>query len=310
LKIILVVSLVDDLAIINNITSLKTLVLSNNPLATIPELTLPNLVNLELENTNLKNATFPKSYGNCTNLQSIVLSNNKLTEITSEDFKSLISLTKISIDNAELIAIEPYTFINLTKTLQSISLVSNSLKSTEFLSSLTSLLSVNLDQNKFTRLPNELLKPDLTKHFFFRDNQIEIIDELSPLFYWMKTNITDIEIYLNNNPFDCCQSRWFIRYLTGPNNLVKDSVNLTCALPKAYTGQRLIDLHADLMDCSDGPFHPPKHHLNKTAIITLSLIAVAMLILVVVGISLHRRDRLYFGRRQAYEPIAGDNLSA
>jgi len=263
-----------------------------------------------LENTFLKNATFPKSYENCTNLQSIILSNNTLTNITSDNFKSLSSLTKISIDNAQLNSIEQNSFLSLSKTVQSISLVSNSLKSAEFFSTLPNLLSINFDKNNFTQLPLEIIKPGRTKHFFFRNNQIDIINELSPLFYWMKTNISDIEIYLNDNPFDCCQSRWFIRYLTGSNNLVKDSSNLTCVLPKIYKGKRLIDLHADLMDCSNGPFHPPKVHLSTLVIVLLCILGVVIFILVAIGVTLVKRSKLHipYRRRRDYESVQGDNV--
>ncbi|CAF1324043.1 unnamed protein product [Adineta steineri] len=295
---------VDDLETINNITSLKSLILSNNPLSTIPEFSSSNLTNLQLENTYLKTATFPKSYENSTNLQSIVLSNNKLGKLTRENFKSLSSLTKISLDNAQLNTIDHDTFTSLSTNLQSISLVSNSLKSAEFLPTLNNLLSINFDKNKFQQLPTEIIKPTRTKHFFFRDNQINIIDELSPLYYWTKTNLTGIEIYLNNNPFDCCQLRWFIHYLTGPNNLVKDSFNLTCALPQAYTGRRLIDLHVDSMDCSTKPVYPS----NKLTIIVLCLMGIFIFILIAVGTALRRRNRNYFGRRQQYETIPSADI--
>jgi len=261
-----------------------------------------------LENTSLKTAIFPKSYENCTNLESIVLSNNKLSMITSDNFKSLTSLTKIFIDNAELNSIELNAFINLSKTLQLISLTSNSLKSAEFLSTMTNLLSINFDKNKFKQLPTEIIKPGQIKYFFFRNNQIDIINEFSPLFYWTKTNLSDIEIYLNNNPFDCCESRWFIRYLTSPKNLVKDSSNLTCALPKIYTGKRLIDLHVDLMDCSNGPFYPTNVHLSKLVLILLCFTGVVIFILAVVGGTLYRRNKFDFRRRRGYESIQGDSL--
>ncbi len=289
--------------IINNITSLKSLVLSDNPLETIPELTLSHLVNLQLENTHLQTVTFPKSYENCTNLQSIVLSNNTLIKLTSDNFKSLPSLTKITIDNAQLHSIDEDAFTNLSKTLQTISLESNLLNSAEFLSIMPNLLSVNFDNNQFKQLPKEMSKPGQIKHFSFRNNQIDTIDESSPLFYLTKTNLSDIEIYLSNNPFECCQSRWFIRYLTGSKNLVKDSSNLTCALPKSLAGQRLIDLHADLIHCS----HEPKIHVRKFVLILLSLAGVVMFIIFVVGATLYRRNKLHIRRRRGYQVIQGDD---
>ena len=298
----------DDLTKINNITSLKSLVLTNNPLSTIPELSLPHLVNLQLGNTYLKTAVFPKSYENCTSLQSIVLSNNALNKLTADNLKSLSSVRKLLLDNAQLNAIEQNAFISLSKTLQSISLQSNSLKSAEFLSTMPNLLSINFDNNKFKELPKEMIVPNRIKHFFFRNNSIDTIDEFSPLSYWMKNNISDIEIYLNNNPFDCCQSRWFLHYLTTPENLVKDSSNLTCASPKHFVGQRLLDLHLDLTDCSNSPFYPSNIHLSKLVVILLCLSSVMIFIIFVVGATLYRRNKIHFRRRRDYQSIQGENV--
>lgn len=305
--------LVDDLTTMNNITSLKTLILLNNPLTHIPEFSLSNLENLQLKNVNLTNGKFPKSFENCTKLQSIELSNNNLSTIKSDDLKSLSTLTKLSIENAQLNSIDQDSFTSLSKTLQSLSLLSNSLNSAEFFPTLPNLHSINFDQNKFQQLPLEIIKPGQTKSFFFRNNQINIIDELSPLFYWQKINLSNIEIYLNNNPFDCCQSRWFIRYLTNSKTFVKDSSNLTCASPKIYQGKRLIDLHAELMDCSTGPVYPPKNHLSKIAITFLCIFGLVNFILIVVGTTLYKRYRIRnrFQRRRRprdYEIVQGDNL--
>ncbi|UJR35460.1 hypothetical protein I4U23_028216 [Adineta vaga] len=301
---------VADLDKINNITSLKTLTLSNNPLSTIPELSLSNLTDLQLENTSLNNATFPKSYSNCTNLQSIILSNNKLMKITSNDLKVISSLTDLKIDNAELTSIEFDTFINISQNLRSISFESNSLDSAKFLLPIRNLRSINFDKNHFKQLPIEIIKMNQSKHFLFRDNQISVINESSPLSFWAKTNLSDIEIYLNNNPFDCCESRWFIRYLSESKNLIKDSMNLTCALPKAYTGKRLVDLRVESMDCSTDPFHPSKAHISKLAILIASLFSIVVFILIVAGATIYRRNQVYVRNRRGYQQIHGVNADA
>lgn len=286
---------------------MKSLVLSNNPLGIIPQLSLPHLTILQLENTSLTTAAFPTSYENCTNLQYLTLSNNNFTEITSDHLKFLPSLRNISFDNVGFHVIDPNTFLNHSSTLQSLSLQSNSLKSAEFLSTISNIHSINFDNNSFDQFPKELIPLIQLKHLSFRNNQIHTIDESSPLFSWMKRNLSDIEINLSNNPIDCCQSRWFLRYLNGPKNLVQDSHDLVCASPKLFSGKRLLDLHIDLMDCSDGPFYPSNVHMSKIILILLSLSCIVIFILFVVGATLYRRNRFHFRRRQGYAIIRGDD---
>lgn len=90
-------------------------------------------------------------------------------------------------------------------------------------------------------------------------------------------------------------------------------MNLTCAFPKSYQGKRLIDIHADLMDCSNGPIYPSKTHLSTLAITFLCILGVVMFILVVFGSTLCGRCKLRSQyqrrpRQRDYETIQGDNL--
>lgn len=294
--------LAQDVQKINELTRLNTLSLSRNPLLTIPALSLPQLTYLQLENTDLHSARFPPSFENCTQLESIVLSNNALNTITADDFRSLSSpLRKLSIENSQLHSIDRTAFVRLSNTLESISLLSNSLTSADFFPTMTNLLSMNLDNNDFKELPREIRQPGRTKHFFFRHNKIEVINESSPLFDWAQTNITGVNIYLNNNPFDCCRSRWFIDYLSGPKNLVHDAGKLTCASPEDYSGQRLIDLRSNRMDCDMSLFHRFALHSDKFLIVLICLLSIATFIIVVVGTTLYRHSRLNLRRRNNYE---------
>ena len=241
----------------------------------------------------------------------MVLSNNPLIALKSEDFHSVPSLTQLVLDHTQLASIDRHALLTNTNSLQSISLVGNELRSTEFLSNLTNLLSINLDQNALDKLPMEINIPGSLKQISFRENRIETINESSPLFHWAKANLSGLDLYLDQNPFDCCQSRWFIHYLASPQNLVRDSVNLTCASPKNYAGQQLVNLRADLMDCSVGPFHPSNLHFNTLVAVGLSLFGMALFILIVAGLLLRQRKKRNGGRRQReYEPIGNDHLPA
>jgi len=299
----------DEIQLLNNLTSLKYLDLSKNPLTKIPSLLFENLEYLNLEETELTTISFPQTFENSTKLQSLILSKNKITKINANDLKYFPSLKKLSLDIDQLMSIDRQTLVSAKNSIESISLRSNFLQTSEFLSNLSNLFSIDLDENHLKHFPKELLNASRLGYVSLRNNQIEIIDEFSPLFHWTKTNLSDIEVYLNSNPFDCCQSRWFVHYLSGPKNFVKDSINLTCASPKSYAGQRLIDLHADLMDCSNEPFHPSNSHWKKSTIVLLSFLIIATVIFIVIGLNLYRRGRCPFrNRSHAYEPIAGDNL--
>lgn len=216
------------------------------------------------------------------------------------------SLLDLRLENAHLkSAIFPKSYANCTN-LQSISLASNALDSAAFLSVIPKLRSINFDHNQFKQIPNEITQLNQTRYFFFRHNRISVIDEDSPFLSWMKNNLTDREIHLGNNPFDCCRSRWFIHYLSDSTNLVKDALNLTCALPKRYSGRRLIDLHTELMDCSSGPFHPS----NKLVLFLLCLSGVIVFIVIVVTTTLYQRLKVPARRprRREYQSLQIDDI--
>lgn len=263
---------------------------------------------LNFEETELKSARFPTSFENSTKLQIVLLSKNNIKQIDADDLKCLTALTKLYLDADALVSIDRNTFITHKNTLTSLSVISNSLESTEFLSHVNNLLSIDLDENHLKRFPKEIVNASQIKHVSLRNNLVEAIDESSPLFYWMKTNRSDIEVYLSSNPFDCCQSRWLIHYLSGPANLVKDAMHLTCNSPKVYAGRRLIDLRADLMNCANEPFHPSNPTWTKSTITLLTVFCIVIVLLVLIGINLYRGSVFPFRtRQQGYESIAGDD---
>jgi len=205
-------------------------------------------------------------------LKSLTLTNNPLFTIPE---LSLPDLVHLDLNNARLKSeIIPKSYFNSTK-----------------------LQSINFDRNKFKQLPDKLIEFSQMKSLSFRHNRISIIDEFSPFAHWLTANRTDLEFYLENNPFDCCRSRWFVHYLHDSKNLVKDSANLTCALPKRYAGRRLIDLHTELMDCSNELFYP----LNKLILFLLCLSGMMIFIVLVVVTTLYRRLNIPVQRRRRRE---------
>ncbi|CAF1237368.1 unnamed protein product, partial [Didymodactylos carnosus] len=268
---------VADIQKIQNMTNLKFLTLSNNPLTKIPLFNHTNIQSLIINEAQINSVQFPDTYCGLSSLDKISLSSNIIETINDDDFKSLKNskVTDLEINKNRLSKINPNAFIPLSTSLQSLSLSGNNLVSCEFLSILGQLATINLNQNQFTSLPSQLFAPHNIKSYSFIENLIETIDETSPLNAWAKQNLSNTKIYLNGNPFDCCQSLWFIRYLKRDNKqYVVDAEELNCNAPRQYAGKRLLDLNPDLMtDCTTG---------SKLSIANIIFIVLGSLLLIIV----------------------------
>ena len=281
---------VEDRWKIGNLTKLKDLNLNGNPLGEIPPLNLPFIQSLTLQDTSLTSASFPSTYSNAVLLQRISLSHNRLRTITVDDFVALkdARLAKLSLEDTSLTQIDRNAFSPLTR-LQSLSLNENQLKSCEFLSPLLVLSSIKLDQNRFTSLPEQLTAPNDIKSFSFKGNLISVIDDSSPLYIWQKKNFTNLKVYLANNTIDCCQSRWFIQFLTTSSSLIGDASSLVCATPPSYAGQKLIALHPNEMNCSG--VTRGKLWLLITLSSAGALLLVTIIVLVILVVLRRQRSR-------------------
>jgi len=292
--------IVDDRSIIENLTKLTDLSLNQNPLGTIPPFNDPKFRSLSLQDTSLLSAAFPASYTGSL-LQTIILSRNEIRSINEQDFTFLKSskVTRLTINSASVSKIDQTAFIPLIQ-LQALSLENNQLKSCEFLSTIPLLSSIKLDGNQFTSLPQELSAPKNIKSFFFTNNSISIIDESSPLHTWSTMNYTNIKIYLANNPFDCCQSLWFIQFLHTSPNFIGDASVLKCATPSIYAGKLLIQLNPDDMNC--GGVKPNKSWWTTGRIIGVTIGGLVSIVASIIGIiAFTRRKRSHSG----YDVIDG-----
>ncbi len=293
---------VSDRSKIENLHQLIDLSLNRNPLGTIPPFNNSKLRSLSLQDTSLISAEFPPTYSGSL-LRTISLSNNKIRSINEKDFVYLKNskVTKFNLDSASISTIDQNAFNPLMQ-LQALSLKNNLLKSCEFLSTFRLLASIKLDGNQFTSLPQQLSVPNNIKTFSFTQNSISIIDESSPLYTWMKKNYTNIKIYLANNPFDCCQSLWFIRFLKNSSQFIGDAPLLNCSQPANYAGQFLMKLNPDEMNC--GGITPKKSWWTPGRIIGVSIggcVAVLVLITFIIVFTRQRRSR------SGYTEIGGND---
>ena len=261
---------------------LQTLSLNSNPLGVIPAFNRTNFQTLSLQDASLTSAQFPDSYTNYS-VQRILLNNNKIPLIKADDFANLkgSNVKKLHIDSSSVSNIDQDAFTPLSE-LQSLSLKNNLLKSAAFISSVRSLASIELDGNQFTLLPQELAAPKTLRTFSFTNNSIAVIDESSPLNAWTKMNVTGLQISLRNNPFDCCQSLWFIRFLSTSSRFISDATQLKCVQPASYAGQFLIKLNPDMMRCGE---HPPDESWWTTGrIIGMSIGGILIAVLIITGV--------------------------
>ena len=235
------------------------------------------------------------------------MTNNKISSINSDDFENLKSsqVNRLHIDSSSISTIDQNAFV-LLNTLQGLSLKNNSLTSAAFLSSMRSLASIELDGNRFTSLPQELATPKKLRTFSFTNNLISVIDESSPLHTWMKINDTTLKLNLTNNPFDCCQSLWFIRFLSTSAHFIPDAAQLKCAQPAEYAGQFLMKLHPDSMKCGSTP--PSKSWWTIDRIFVVSIGGFVLVGAIIIGVILLtiRQRRL----RSGYIEIDGSGDSS
>ncbi|CAF0902467.1 unnamed protein product [Rotaria sordida] len=293
---------ITDLAKIENLSNSINLSINQNPLGTIPPFNHTQLRFLSLQDTSLTSAEFPSSYNN-SHLQAISLSNNKIHSINEEDFLILrgSNLKKLHIDSSSISKIDQNAFIPLTQ-LQALSLKNNQLKSCEFLLSLQALSSIKLDGNQFTSLPQQLTTPRNIKTYSFIHNSISIIDESSPLSRWFTMNYTNVKIFLANNPFNCCLSLWFIRFIKTSPQFVGDASVLTCTSPSIFAGKLLIKLNPDEMNC--GSDIPSKSWWTTGRIISIVIGSVSMVIIMIILIIVYTRR---YSSHSGYEPIGGND---
>ncbi|NWF90019.1 MAG: T9SS type A sorting domain-containing protein [Ignavibacteriaceae bacterium] len=136
---------------IQNLTQLFHLSVGYNQLTgTIPNWigNLTNLTDLTLSG-NLFSGAIPKEIGNLTNLSTLYISQNELSDTIPAEIGNLVNLTQLFLDNNQLLGAVPSGFANLIK-LQALNLSYNHLTDLPDLSGDTSLIDLQVQNNKFT----------------------------------------------------------------------------------------------------------------------------------------------------------------
>lgn len=286
---------------IESLTKLNVFSLNQNPLGIIPPFGRLKLLSFSLQDTSLISAKFPSSYENSL-IQFVSLSHNKIQSIHADDFSNLHAsgMTKLHLDDVELQSIDPNALTPLNQ-LQALSLKRNHLKSCEFLSTLPLLSSIKLDENSFMSLPQQLSLGGNIKDYSFTSNNISTIDTSSPLNVWFTQNFTNRQISLYKNPFDCCSSQWFIRFIQSATHFVSDSSILECNSPKDVLGKKLIEIDLNQLNC-DGS---NKSWWTTFHIGIVSGISLTTLLIVPPVVIFYRRRRKH--RRSGYQEIPGND---
>ena len=141
---------------IGNLTSLKSLYLSNTQISALPESigNLTNLKNLYLRSTQI--SALPESIGKLTNLQYLSLISTQINELP-ESIGNLTSLQSLYLSNTQISAL-PESIENLTS-LQSLYLSFTQISELpESIGNLTSLQSLDLESTQISELPESIEK--------------------------------------------------------------------------------------------------------------------------------------------------------
>ena len=288
--------IVEDLAKLQNLSNLQTLIVNQNPLGMIPSFNISTLRSISFEDCALTSAAFPASFQISAVLQTIGMNKNRLGVINQNDFAALKNarVRKLTLDNTNLYKIDSSAFAPL-KQLQSVSFIGNQLQTLEFLPTLPVLASIKLDDNQFSALPPEMSQPQKIQSFSFLHNKISVIDDSSPLNRWEKMNSTSAKVTLANNTFDCCKSIWFIKFLKRSSKFVPDASQLMCQFPTELIGKKLMDVDENTIKCDDNKSK------DKTVWISIGGSACGVATIAVVSLAIFFRKK----KRSQYIEIPG-----
>ena len=176
-----------------NLKNLVTINLNENKLNKLPDTfsNLSNLIGLNLSNNEF--SEIPKGLSGLTNLLGLYLDFNKFSTISSE-FCSLTQLKNLELSNNEIIEIDSCfeNLINLIK----LDLSGNKILKFDWLSKLTNLQILNLNDLAIENLPNEIAKLNQIENLYLSANKLNTIpNEIKEL-----PKLTDLD--LGNNNFD------------------------------------------------------------------------------------------------------------
>ena len=161
---------------IGNLTSLKSLYLSNTQISALPESigNLTNLKNLYLRSTQI--SALPESIGKLTNLQYLSLISTQINELP-ESIGNLTSLQSLYLSNTQISAL-PESIENLTS-LQSLYLSFTQISELpESIGNLTSLQSLDLESTQISELPESIGKLRSLQYLLLRFSHISVLPRI------------------------------------------------------------------------------------------------------------------------------------
>lgn len=254
------------------LTSLLLLSLDKNQLSVIPSKSLSHLTQLRVLHLNQNKLTeiLPLAFSNLGNLEDLQLNNQSLTIISKGSFHGLNNLKRLEISsNKDLSIIEGGSFTNLSR-----------------------LVYLNLNSNALTRLSEDLINSTSLSLLDVRNNPLNCQCNVKWLGHWLRRFDNKTIGYqaksLHHPTYSLADEEF--EYATWFNDsvLTRDLVDLKCAKPAALTGQLLINLHLDELECLE-----PTSDLHvQIGIGALLFIVTLMLLVCCVGFCLRAKDFL------------------
>ncbi|CAF1660713.1 unnamed protein product [Rotaria magnacalcarata] len=227
---------------------------------------LKNLIHLNLARNRLQFAWNQKPFQYLNSLRILNLDRNLHMNITKNTLEDLsMNLFELSIQNCNLTKVN--FSLNFLFNLQRLKLSSNNLKELpkNFLN--YSIISIDLQRNLFTSIPDlvENVSPNLID-LDLSSNQISDLNERDLLKYsHLKT------IGLTGNPLDCsCRLKWIQQWLR--ENYEQDLIKFlqwTCAKPQHLFGRQLTTIKENDMICNENENTNPQEITTESTSITI-----------------------------------------
>jgi len=200
---------VSDVSGLSNLTSLQSLYLSSNQVSDVSGLS--NLTSLQYLSLYSNQISDVSGLSNLTSLQYLYLSNNQVSDVSG--LSNLTSLQSLDLGSNEISDVSGLS--NLTS-LQSLDLYRNQVSDVSGLSNLTSLQYLSLYSNQISDVSG-LSNLTSLQYLYLSNNQISDVSGLSNL-------SSDTYLYIFNN---CIQDFSPIEHITHVDG--KDSQNETCS---------------------------------------------------------------------------------
>ncbi|XP_063909623.1 protein toll-like [Zophobas morio] len=266
---------------------LESLRMKNNFNLQLPDYLFANSTIKDVDLSNCRLQTIPEHiFENCANLSTIILENNHLKYLSQVLFKGLVNLKKINLQKNSISALASDVFSDLSA-LENLNLKANKLEHvySKLFTNLTELRIVDFSRNRIITPIEEIIALEETPHLTQLDLRHNYISSIKLRYLKPRANITirlnynritivdfqDVDfkttsaisqIYLNNNPIECCNNYDLVVFMKSSRKQSSIDIfpkKLTCLNSQESKNQTTVINVSANFTCSLGIFQKNFH---------------------------------------------------